>query len=194
MANPIAIRSAEPGELDRAVDTIALAFAADPFTRWVFPSATDHLHYFRAILRAFGSAALPHKSVYVAGDFTGAAMWLPPGVEPDAAVFEALIEEMPGPNKAGFLQVFAQMQANHPHEPHWYLPMIGVDPAHQSAGIGSALMRHALARSDEARLPAYLESSNPANISLYQRQGFEVICEIRVDGSPVVTPMFRRPR
>jgi GNAT superfamily N-acetyltransferase len=28
----------------------------------------------------------------------------------------------------------------HPAEPHWYLPLIGVDPAHQNNGHGAALM------------------------------------------------------
>ena len=47
---------------------------------------------------------------------------------------------------------------------------------------------------DRDGLPAYLESSNPANISLYERHGFEVMGRIRVADSPVMTPMLRRPR
>jgi hypothetical protein len=39
-----------------------------------------------------------------------------------------------------------------------------------------------------------LESSNPKNISLYLRHGFEVIGEIQVGSSPVVTPMIRNPQ
>jgi ribosomal protein S18 acetylase RimI-like enzyme len=86
------------------------------------------------------------------------------------------------------------MEESHPHEPHWHLAFIGVDPAHQGQGIGAALLRYALERIDELGLHAYLESSNPANIPLYSRHGFEVLCEIRVGGSPVVTPMIRVPR
>ena len=41
---------------------------------------------------------------------------------------------------------------------------------------------------------AYLESTNPRNISLYLRHGFEVIREIRIGAAPPVTPMIRRPR
>jgi hypothetical protein len=43
-------------------------------------------------------------------------------------------------------------------------------------------------------LPAYLESSNPRNISLYERHGFEIIGLIQAGGSPTLTPMLRRPR
>ncbi len=58
-------------------------------------------------------------------------------------------------------------------EPHWYLPLIGVDPAHQGEGHGDALMAYALARCDRDHAPAYLESSKPRNIPFYRRYGFE---------------------
>jgi ribosomal protein S18 acetylase RimI-like enzyme len=87
-----------------------------------------------------------------------------------------------------------QMGDAHPEAPHWHLAFVGVDPAHQGRGLGSALLRHTLARVDAERLHAYLESSNPANVPLYRRHGFEVIREIRVAGSPAVIPMVRRPR
>ena len=68
------------------------------------------------------------------------------------------------------------------------------DPAATGQGLGATLMKHALTIVDEAGLPAYLESSNPRNISLYERHGFEVMGEIRTKGSPVMTPMIRAAR
>ena len=35
----------------------------------------------------------------------------------------------------------AQMAGFHPHEPHWYIPLIGVDPIFQGQGYGTLLMR-----------------------------------------------------
>jgi len=55
-------------------------------------------------------------------------------------------------------------------------------------------MRHAVRRSDADGVAAYLESSNPRNISLYLRHGFEILGTIQVGDSPTVTPMLRRPR
>ena len=49
-------------------------------------------------------------------------------------------------------------------------------------------------RADAAGLPAYLESSNPRNISLYERHGFEIMGRIQVGDGPLVTPMLRPPR
>jgi ribosomal protein S18 acetylase RimI-like enzyme len=88
-----------------------------------------------------------------------------------------------------------QMGRNHPAEPHWYLPMIGVDPAHQRRGHGSTLLRQATEQLDREGLAAYLESSNPLNVPLYRRHGFEVTGLIRAAGdAPPMYPMVRRPR
>jgi ribosomal protein S18 acetylase RimI-like enzyme len=91
-------------------------------------------------------------------------------------------------------KIFEQMEKFHPAEPHWYLPMIGVDPARQGGGVGSALMAEALKVIDRNGAMAYLESSNPRNISLYKRHGFEVIGEIQSGSSPIVRPMLRKAR
>lgn len=90
--------------------------------------------------------------------------------------------------------VFEQMAMHQPSEPHWHLSIIGVDPAHQGKGHGDALMSYALERCDRGKLPVYLESTNPRNISLYRRHGFEPVGRIQVGSSPPIVPMLRRPR
>ena len=69
--------------------------------------------------------------------------------------------------------VMEQMGRYHPSEPHWYLPLIGIDPAQQGKGYGGALLQHALIACDRDGSLAYLESTNPRNIPLYERHGFE---------------------
>jgi ribosomal protein S18 acetylase RimI-like enzyme len=90
--------------------------------------------------------------------------------------------------------VFEHMGRYHPSQPYWYLPLIGVDPVHQRKGYGSALLRHALLQCDRDHAPAYLESTNPANIRLYERHGFEVLDTIQVRSSPPIFPMLRAAR
>jgi ribosomal protein S18 acetylase RimI-like enzyme len=99
----------------------------------------------------------------------------------------------PAAREAG-AAIFEQMATYHPNEPHWYLPLIGVDPAHQGRGHGGALMKYAIERFDREKLPAYLESTNPRNISLYRRHGFKELGTIQVGSSPTLVPMLRRPR
>jgi ribosomal protein S18 acetylase RimI-like enzyme len=86
------------------------------------------------------------------------------------------------------------MGAFHPAHPHWYLPMIGVDTGQQGRGVGTSLMQHALAACDDDRLPAYLESTNPRNVPLYERFGFEAIDIIRSGEAPPIIPMYRKAR
>ena len=91
----------------------------------------------------------------------------------------------------GFME---QMGPFHPAEPHWYLPLIGVDPAQQGHGYGSALLSHALRTSDRDGVPAYLEATSPRGKKLYERHGFETLGGIRAGRSPPMGPMLRKPR
>jgi ribosomal protein S18 acetylase RimI-like enzyme len=107
----------------------------------------------------------------------------------------ALIEaSVPASDRAAVLDVLGQMGEAHPQEPHWYLPLIGTDPAQQGRGHGSALLRHALAIFDADQVPAYLEATSPRDVALYQRHGFEITGTIQAGDSPTITPMVRRPR
>lgn len=172
---------------------LTLAFSADPATRWTWPEPKAYLDAFPQFAKAFGGAAFGSGGAHRVGT-AGAALWLPPGVEPDDAAMGALMQRtadiqtaVDGP------KVMEQMASYHPKEPHWYLPLIGIDPAHQGTGVGSALLRHATEIFDRDRVAAYLESSNPRNIPLYERHGFEVLGSIQSGSSPTIVPMLRRP-
>jgi ribosomal protein S18 acetylase RimI-like enzyme len=192
------IKAAAPSEQAQAVNTIVLAFSADPAARWAYPAAHEYLTHFPAFVRAFGGRAFARGSAYCAQNAegcAGAALWLAPGVEPDEEALVALLRStVQGRAREEVFEVFEQMGRYHPSEPHWYLPLIGVDPARRGRGYGSALMEHALAHCDRDRTPAYLESSNPKNIPLYERHGFELLGTIQVGSSPPVFPMLRRAR
>jgi len=50
----------------------------------------------------------------------------------------------------------------HPHEPHYYLSVLGVDPGSQGRGVGSALLAPGLGLCDREGVPAYLETGRRA--------------------------------
>lgn len=180
---------------DAAVDTMVLAFAADPIARWWWPEPQQYLASMPGFTRAFGGAAFGYGTAHCTADGAGAALWLAPGIEPDEAELLATVETTVAPAlRDDVLAMVEAMGSHHPDEPHWYLPMIGVEPARQGRGHGAALLRHQLARCDAEGTLAYLESSNPRNIGLYLRHGFEITGAIQVGSSPVMTPMLRRPR
>lgn len=190
-----AIRTATSAEMPQVVSVIVAAFVADPVARFAWPSVHDHLQHMPRATREFGGAAFAHDSAYVSAEFHGAALWLPPGVFPNGEALEQVIRETVPPDRIDdLLGTFGEMEQSHPEEPHWHLPMIGVEPHAQGRGLGAALLSHALARCDRDGALAYLESSNPRNVPLYLRHGFEILREIRVGAAPPVTPMLRRPR
>lgn len=189
------IRTAEDSDRSCVLSTIVMAFSADPVARWMYPRSSEYLAYFPHFVKAFGGKAFAHNTAHLTGDGAGAALWLAPEVEPDSGELEALVRRTVRADlQDDFFDLMEQMGQNHPHEPHWYLPMIGVEGIRQGQGYGAALLRHALAVCDRDNLPAYLESSNPRNIPLYRRHGYEVCGEIQSGSSPPLFPMIRQPR
>jgi len=192
---PIEIHSATPDQAAETVACVVAAFISDPLVRFAWPAAHQYLDAMPRAVRAFAGASFDHRAADTAAGFCGAGLWLPPGVHPDGAALEELFRDTAQAENLGdLLATFEKMDEWHPEEPHWYLPMIGVDPSAQGRGVGGALMRHAIARADEDGVFSYLESSNPRNISLYERHGFEVMARIQIGACPLVTPMLRRPR
>lgn len=193
--NPASVRNIDEASADVAYATIVLAFSADPAARWTWPRADDYLRHMPQAARAFSSKGFALGTAYEIGGFAGVALWLPPGVPPDEEALGILMDRTAHPDiKPDLAQVFEKMSSFHPREPHWYLPLIGVEPSRQGQRLGDQLMAYALARCDADGLPAYLESSNPRNIPFYERQGFEAIGKIQAGSSPTIVPMLRRPR
>src|SRR5262245_895611 len=191
----VQIKTAMGCDVEPVVYAISLAFSADPVANWFFPEPQRYAKFFPGFVKAFAGAAFEHGSGDCVEDFSGAALWLPPGVHPDEkALLTLLHEAIPERDQADVFALLERMDQNHPTEPHWYLPMIGVEPGKQGNGYGTALLKRGLGRCDDEDKLAYLESSSPKNIPLYERHGFESVGVIQVGSSPPLFPMLRRPR
>jgi ribosomal protein S18 acetylase RimI-like enzyme len=190
--------------VDRAglVPVLARAFYEDPQFVWSLPDQRDRL---RRIDRVFDTIlryeALRHGTVQLAEDDEGAvvggAVWLPPHHWRDPLHRQLLTA--PGflrgyGRRIGYGDTFQRAcWKAHPCEPHWYLYILGVEPDRQGQGVGSALLRAGLKRSDAAGLPAYLESSNLANVPLYEHVGFSVTGRLALPPDAPEIPTMWRP-
>ncbi len=191
----INIRKATSLDYERVMNTVSFAFARDPVARWFYRQPHDFLTFWPKLVRAMGDPAFTHDSAWYAGDYTAAALWLPPGAEPDGEAIDALMAESIDPRHFGVLEeFFGQMDSYHPAEPYWHLMFLGVDPSEQGKGYGSALLEETLKRVDEEHMVSALESTNIANVPLYERFGFEVTGEIRAGEIPPMYAMIRRAR
>jgi GNAT superfamily N-acetyltransferase len=182
------------------IRVLADAFFHDDPYLWIVPDEGQRRLSTHAFFSIFAPACFAHGAVYMAAEARGAALWLPPGAdlvpEHEADEFGAALATTAGPPECvqRTVQLFEMLGRHHPQEPHWYLAFMGVDPARQNQGIGSALLAAVLARADAEGTPAYLEASSPVNVRLYERHGFRVVRELRVADSPPLFPMWREPR
>ena len=194
---------ASAADVERLAATLTDAFADDPLSRWMtpahgYPGRLTHL--FRFLLSDGVSRAVVDT---LAGGpdiaLAGAAIWTRPGqwkVPGTTLVRNAgLIARASGMRLPRLIGRLTQLEHLHPTEPaHWYLQVLGVACDHRGRGLGSALLSSRLAQLDEQQVPAYLESSNPRNLSLYQRHGFTITKEVAFRHGPPQWLMWREPR
>jgi ribosomal protein S18 acetylase RimI-like enzyme len=189
------IHTATLSEEQHVIAPLTLAFATDPAVRWMYPDPHQYRTFFPSFARAFGGISVALGSAHYVEGFRGAALWLPPGTEPDEEVLGALISETVTPAiQPDVFAVLQQMANYHPRISHWYLPLIGVEPLHQRSGYGTALMEYMLAACDNEGTLAYLEATNPAIQGFYEKLGFIAMGEIQSASSPIIVPMVREPR
>jgi ribosomal protein S18 acetylase RimI-like enzyme len=197
----LSVRKATLADAPRLAQALASAFQDDPVIAWVFPDE----HRRRAVLPAFmefrlRTLAFPHDQVWMTAGGAAAAVRLPPPGrwQPSRAQRLRLLPPLVrffGLRTASVLGGLERMEKRHPDDrPHWYLFILGTEPAAQGQGLGSALLAQVLARVDADGMPAYLESSNERNLALYGRHGFEVTGELVIPGGPRIWPMWREPR
>jgi ribosomal protein S18 acetylase RimI-like enzyme len=190
------LRRATRDDRTAVVRMLVRAFDRDPVANWLLRSDA---HRARAFEAAFDVSlmrlTLPAGEVWLAGDAQGAALWTPPGGWSTTRAIPAL------PRLAGavgwkrslaLLGAVTGFQDHHPHEAHWYLFLLGVDPDHQGRGVGGALLRAILDQCDARGEVAYLEASSEGNARLYERHGFVTKAEVRLlPDAPPLWPMVR---
>jgi ribosomal protein S18 acetylase RimI-like enzyme len=159
---------------------MARAFADDPLLRWPLRADGDHTDRVVAIFAAIYEGIVDTGVVWEAGDAAGFAVWVPAGFaldmfESDAAVRDRL-EPFTDDGGARYDVLWSWIEERVPDDV-WYLDAIGVEPARQGEGIGSALIRFGLERASAEGVDAFLETANPRNVGYYERFGFRVVEE-----------------
>jgi ribosomal protein S18 acetylase RimI-like enzyme len=190
---------ATPSQDAELAVSLARAFADDPLMTWLIPAADRREPATTRFFRQELSHARRSGLVLTTTDGGAAALWLPPRrwkMTPGEMVraAPASLSAFGPRGVVRALRVLGAMEAVHPAEPHWYLSVIGSEPAHRGTGAGGALVRAVTDRCDAEGLPAYLESSKESNLGFYRRFGFEVSGEIPTPGGgPMQWSMWREP-
>jgi ribosomal protein S18 acetylase RimI-like enzyme len=192
---PAVLRLATTADAPALTAMLARAFEDDPVSVWGNP---DPALRPRRIARFFAGrlrTLVPHELAWTTEDRWALALWAPP----DAwkAPTRELVRMVPAVSPRRALLVMAGLsgvERAHPHEPHLYLAVLGVDPARQRQGLGSRVLAPGLAMCDREGTPAYLETAKADNVTFYERHGFRVTEERRLPRGPKVWLMWRDPR
>jgi ribosomal protein S18 acetylase RimI-like enzyme len=197
-APQVEIRTASIHDVARIAASLSRAFFDDPVFVWAIPESDRRRAVLPGFFTVFTAAFQRHGHVYRTADGTAAALWVPPGVAPvaddEADAFGAALEEVCGTDAERVFAISNLLDENHPHEPAWYLNFMGVEPAGQGRGIGSALLEEVLVGADRDGAAVCLDATTTRNRRLYEQHGFATTDELVVPGGPPLWPMWREPR
>jgi ribosomal protein S18 acetylase RimI-like enzyme len=190
----------ERSRLGEASDVLARAFRDDPAWTWLIPDDERRARLLPWLFRV-GFEVTAADVWSTPGPVRGAARWLPPG-RPAMRVGPTLRALVATPFRLGaattpFLAYGRSVEALRAEVapgPHWYLAGIGVDPASQRAGVGSALIGPGVEAAAREGLPTVLLTNNEANLPFYERHGFVVVREDDTPrGGPHAWAMVKAP-
>jgi len=190
------LRTATVDDAEAVAAVMADAFHDDPIFGWLFPDPNERPRLTQAMFAMLGRHIyLAHGESLIGPDVAG--LWEPPDVPSSddfwvehGAEFAAALEGQV--ERVGLLG--EAMDAHHPTDPCWYLPMLGVRPSAQGRGLGGQLLARKLEQIDTAGGAAYLEASSARSRVLYERHGFVLVEEFAAEGAPPMWAMWREPR
>lgn len=178
---PVPIREVAPPEVPALAGVLARAFVRDPMATWPLVTRDDLPARIRTLFEAVDTPYAARGWMFEAADGLGVMTLLPPGSsarEQELGALTAPVMAALTPDGGErYDRFWAWIWSLVPDEPHWLLDQVAVEPTTQGRGIGGALIRHAIDRATEDRLPLFLETGVPGNLPLYRRFGFEIMTE-----------------
>lgn len=187
----VLVRQASSADLEAAARVLAAAFDDYPWTRWAIPE-DGYLGRLERLQHLYLGHALENGVVLVDDEVRAVAAFLPPDVPALSQERQKRVAELHGSR----LSALAAVVLPEPPRRSWSLATLGVHPARQGAGLGSALITAGLALADRDAAPGgvALETSDERNVRLYRRSGFTVTAETPIADGPTVYSMSRPPR
>lgn len=137
-------------QLARAIPMLGRAFHNDPLSIYIYPDEAERKRRLPLMFEIALRYSLRYGEVTTTPDITGAACWLPP--ENTTVTIKRLL----GIGALGIslkMGVTGMQRMSHAEDymkeihhrclvgPHWYLWVLGVEPASQGQGLGGRLLR-----------------------------------------------------
>ncbi|WP_343307033.1 GNAT family N-acetyltransferase [Chitinophaga niabensis] len=178
----------DPGNIPEAASVVAQAMLRNPLHLAVFGAADEKAEQMQT--RMFIEVLqLPQCNLFTAwkdGRIVGLMNYYAPGccqIPPLKtlgmlpSMFGILGYRLPG-----VLKWKANWAKHDPKERHLHFGPLGVLPAMQGNGIGSALLERFCLIADSGKEAAYLETDKIENVALYEKYGFRVVAVDTLSG------------
>lgn len=170
-----------------ATEVLVRAFQNYPLLKFYYPDSSSRRKINRYLCSISTYFGIHFGEVYASSpNLEGIAVWLPSECYPMGLwniIRSVPISELFGFGISGGLRMSAvgryvdKLHKRLAPFNHWYLLLLGVDPQFQGRGYASKLLSPMLRRTDQEKLPCYLETNDEADVRIYHHFGFKVIEE-----------------
>lgn len=178
----VEISASTEADVEATTRCAAAAFAADPLMHFFFGEAPMGLRaatveFFTRLMRARLALGMPALVARRESAIVGVAMG-----------YDAAPPEWPEAHARGWegFDAYEQVAERYrPLEPHYYLGVLGVDPALKGKGLGRELLQAFCERSaaDSGSSGVYLETGSEASLAFYLSNGYVLQGEADLGGT-----------
>jgi len=181
VAGPL-VRVAGPDDRDVVVATVVAAFRNDPAFQYFFPDPKRYDHEAAVFAAYLFDKRVAKQLVWVAENCEAVAMWDNPSSaadwenEGDDPLYLEAVERMG--SAAERIEIYdGPVEAFLPSTPYWYLGILACHPDHAGQGLARRVSREGLNSASATGVDSYLETTNPSNLGIYERAGWEIVHE-----------------
>ena len=182
-------------QIKPAAEVLERAFRDYPMSAYFMPDEVKRRKKQPAIYRMLVRSGIKYGEVYATSEkLEGVAVWFPPESRRESFWDNLISGQFLTLLLAGrevvkrqrtFAEYAAAVRVRCIPGQHWYLQLLGVDPAYQGQGYSSALLKPMLARAGKEGIPCFLETQAEKNVALYEHFGFRVAEVWVIPGSSI---------
>lgn len=165
---------------EKVIEILSECFETNKTVNWIVKQDSKRKERIRDLMDYSFETCLEAGQIYLTDDLTGVIIFsnsddkLPILEEAYLTIqFVLKVTGIEGIGRA--LRREEYISQFHPKDEEFiYIWFIGLKKTEQGRGVGSAMLQEVINRSNDEKIPVYLETSNEQNLNFYKKYGFKV--------------------